>query len=263
MTLAVKRCLAVTWIAAAVTACQGDDVPGKIASPIDQPRSQAAASPANVDLVALSPLRTRGGMLRFSQEIVHDNPAAAAIFVRRLAEEPSAEVRMALIEALPRTGGDWFDGVMAHLDSEREPQVRKAVMAIMIRAEPSRAATGIARGLQDADPLVRAEAAVAAGSLPPAEVQQRPELLSRLHELLAEAHAPSRAGAARSLGILGLIASFEAIEPLLGDGEAAVRLQALRALVRLDPERAAGLPAVRALRADPDSKVSRAARGLR
>jgi len=280
MTLA-GRCLAAAWTLALALgggACQSDDVPGKIASPVDQPEpqpqprsqatedrlpSQAPAGADEGDMATLQPRRTRGGMLRFSQEEIHDHPAAATVFVRRLATEPRAEVRLALIEALPRTGGDWFDGVLSHLDREADPLVRKAIVAIMIRAEPSRGAAGIARGLRDEAPEVRAEAAFAAGSLPPATVQQRPELLARLHELLAAAHAPSRAAAARSLGLCGFAdQSFAALEPLLGDGDAAVRLQALRALGRLDRARAAELPAVRALRADPDTKVSRAAAKL-
>lgn len=224
------------------------------------PRSAGASDPASRTqaLESLQPRRTRGGQLRFSQEQIHGNPLATQVFLARLQTEPAPEMRAALAEALPRTGGDWVDGAIARLVGEPDATVRRVLVSIMPKAQSHVAGAAIAQALTDTAAEVRAEAALAAGSMPP-RLARETGLLDGLRARLQDADGHTRAGAARSLGVLGAIESFATIEPLLGDDDPTVRLQALRALGRLDADRAANLPALQRLSTDPDPKVARAA----
>ncbi|MBW2455594.1 MAG: HEAT repeat domain-containing protein [Deltaproteobacteria bacterium] len=259
-------------------ACQRDGAPTKHVEDVDSPAAgqepatapptevrdppgPAAAGAQPLDPAIFIPHRTRGGQLRLADEGLHDNPAAAGELLRRLDRETSPEMRIALVEALPRTGGDWLDAIVTRLAKEGEPAVRKAMVAILPRAEPAAAVAGILLGLGDADDQVRTEAALVAGSIP-ADVAARRGLVEPLRKNLADGNGYVRAAAARSLGILGDAGAFDALVPLLGDPASTVRLQTVRALGRIDSARAAQLPTVRSLRADADPKVARAAAAL-
>jgi hypothetical protein len=259
-----------------VAGCQSEATPTKIVTGVDGPAAEsrpattpatgqqptaapaAAADTEALDPAIFTPQRARGGQLRFADERLHDNPAAAAELLRRLDAEPRTEVRVALVEALPRTGGPWLDAILARLSQESEPAVRKAMVAILPRAEPQAAIAGILQGLGDADGYVRTEAALVAGSIP-AALAATEGLITPLQNALTDDHAPTRAAAARSLGILGAASAFAAVVPLLGDADPTVRLEAVRGLGRIDATRAAGLATVRSLRHDSDPKVARAA----
>ena len=259
--------------ALALAACHNDDVPSRVAdapgataaATNDAVRAAATASERGDRLAsaddALVPRRTRAGTLRFTSPAIEGNAGLAPEILARFAREPSAELRAALIDALPRTGGDWFDGAYGAFGREPEAAVRKAIVAIMPRAEATRALRGIMAGLADAEPSVRAEAALSAGSLPEA-ARADDGLRTRLGQLLADADGAVRAGAARTLGLMAHAPAFEPIARLLGDADAEVRLQAVHALERIDRPRAAALPALGPLRSDPDPKVAHAARIL-
>jgi HEAT repeat protein len=255
--------------ALALAACHNDDVPSRVADApgaTDQAAPAATTAPARGERLpsadeALVPRRTRAGTLRFTSPAIEGNTALAPEILARFAREPSAELRAALVDALPRTGGDWFDGAYGALAHEPEAAVRRAIVAIMPRAEATQALRGIMAGLADAEPSVRAEAALSAGSLPEA-ARGDGGLRTRLGQLLSDTDGSVRAGAARTLGLMAHAPAFEPIARLLGDADAEVRLQAVHALERIDRERAARLPALGALRSDPDPKVAHAARIL-
>jgi hypothetical protein len=81
-------------------------------------------------------------------------------------------------------------------------------------------------------------------------------------ELLAAAADPApevRLAAARALGGLRVPEAFPVLQENLSHETATVRLGALRALARIDPDRAAALPEVARLQLDPDPTVSGAA----
>ena len=223
------------------------------------PDAGAGAAPGEADDDPLVPAITRAGNPRFNSASIHDHPAMAAVLLERLSHEPSSELRIALVEALPRTGGEWFDALLERYASEQDPGVRREMMAILPRARPEQAALGLLRGLSDADALVRAEAALAVGSAPEA-ARGTNALFGRLQELLQDTEPAARASAARSLGILGHGPSFSLLTKLLRDPSALVRLQAVRALDRLDRPRAGALADLSALQDDADAKVARAAR---
>jgi len=278
MTLSNRTSLVALGLVAglALVGCQGEGAPTKIvegpagpaagtqaqaetrAAEPSQPAATAAASEA-LDPAIFTPHRTRGGQLRLADERLHDNPAAAGELLRRLDVATETELQVALVEALPRTGGDWLDAILARLPQEDAPPVRKAMVAILARAEPTAALPGIVMGLGDGDSHVRTEAALVAGSIPAAAAGG---LTGALEKVLADDHGPARAAAARSLGILQAASAFDGVAALLGDADANVRLQAVRALGRIDQARAAELSAVRSLRTDADAKVARAARAV-
>ena len=63
----------------------------------------------------------------------------------------------------------------------------------------------------------------------------------------------------RSLGWLQVDTARDSLASLLNDAAASVRLEAVRALGRIDADYARNLPAMRALVNDADPKVARAA----
>jgi len=226
-----------------------------------RPATTARQVDTTQQLGPYTPQRTRDGLLRFAHEDLHDNPAAAAELLRRLDEGGSSELRIALVEALPRTGGPWSGQALARMADEPDVAVRRMWVAIMVRAEPDVAVRGMALGLGDDHAEVRKEAALVAASLPVAALAEGGfDML--LRDALGDGEAPVRAAAARSLGILGFGDTFDEIAPLLADANANVRLQALRALGRLDRAAARALPTIAALRDDADVKVARAAAQL-
>jgi hypothetical protein len=203
---------------------------------------------------ALEPRPTRAGFLRFSTTAIHD-PAVAAVFIDRLAHghEPP-EVRAALAEALPRTAGTYGDAVIALLDAEREASVRLALIAALHRVPGETALSGLRIGLNDRDPAVRAEAARVVGARPDGHA-----LAAEVEIALRDDDASTRAAAARALGILGIDSAYEALARSLDDGATEVRLEALRAVVRLDPVQARLLDTVDDLRKDDDVRIRRMA----
>ncbi|MFH1468185.1 MAG: HEAT repeat domain-containing protein [Pseudomonadota bacterium] len=203
------------------------------------------------------PLPAANGMARFRGEDLAD-ARLAPLFLERLLERPGAAEEWALIEVLPRTGGDWAEAFVGLMAEEGDPQVRSVLAASMRWAPASAAAEGVRAALADGEGLVRGEAARAVGWR-----KDGAALAAELIPLLGDAEAYPRAMAARSLGYLKVTSAFEALRPLLGDPDADARLQALHAMERIDEAALKGLPEVSRLVADPDPKVARAARELR
>lgn len=203
----------------------------------------------------LEPLPTRAGFLRFSTSVIHD-PAAAAVFLDRLAHgHASPAVRAALVEALPRTGGDFSAGLLAIVADEDDTSVRRAAMGAFARAEPDAALAGLALGLVDPEPEVRAEAARVAGTR-----ADGVDLTDALVVAAGDADAGVRADAVRALGLLGN--GFEAIAGRFADDNAAVRLQAVRAAARIDAEAAKTHADFATLLDDAEPRVRAAASAL-
>lgn len=205
----------------------------------------------------LQPIRTRKGTLRFVGEAVRD-PAAAPLLLARLAEgESDPEVRAALIEALPRTGGDYGGALVEMLGEEEDADLRVQMIAALERADAGAATEGLRVGLTDADPAVRVEAARVAGMRADGSALQ-PELV----DALSDEAPPVRAAAARSIGVLALEDARDALLAGVADADDEVRLESLRAVGRLDPAFARTLPALKALQSDDDARISAVAAKL-
>lgn len=179
----------------------------------------------------LQPRKTRAKFLRFTTSAIHD-PVVAEVFLERLASgSETPEVRAALVEALPRTGGDYADAVLGLYADERDASVRVAMIGAMRRAPRVQAREGILLGLDDRKAEVRAEAARVAGA--------RPELTDLEEALTLGASDPAaevRSAAIRSLGLVGASDAADSVAHGLRDDDPKVRLEAIRSLRRLDPD---------------------------
>lgn len=217
----------------------------------DHPVEAAAAANA-------TPITTRNGLPRFVGEDVW-NPVATPILLER-AFDPSEPLplRVALVEAAVRSDGDWSEAVVGQLGVEREAELRRMLAEVLREAEPGPAAVGLARASRDPDAAVRAAAMRAIGGRADGAV-----LSDALLRGLRDSDAKVREEAARSTGWLSLDQGWDGLATLLGDADPDVRLNAVRALERLDAARLRGLPELTALRADIDPRVARAAASIR
>lgn len=203
------------------------------------------------------PIRTRNGLPRFVGEEVW-NPAATPILLERVVNGgEDAATRAALIEAALRSGGDWSGTVAGLLAVEEDAAVRRMLAEVLREAEPVDASVGLPLAAADEDAAVRAAAMRAIGGRPDGATWE-----PLVRSALSDPDASVREHAARAAGWLGLGNTWSGLEGLLSDSSPDVRLSALRALERLDPVRLEGVPALKKLQQDPDSRVARAAAGL-
>ena len=253
----------------AADASSAEESPAPMAAPEGAGESEPReASPrregeeARAFLETVEPVATRAGHLRFTAEEIAD-PQATAIFAARLAAPSSPpELRLALAEALHRSGGDWPAAILAQLAVEEDPKVRGILVSTLAKAPEAAALVGLQRGLVDPAAEVRRAACELAGWAPAAGRDS--SVAAPLRAALADDDARIRAAAARAFGLMGEGDHFDAVMSGLADGDAEVRLQTLRALERLDPARAAALPEVASLAAEgSDPRVKRAATKLR
>ncbi len=235
-----------------------------MASPDWQVRQQAAvvhgwrAYPelyATFDTRQAAP--TRAGVLRFRGPELAD-ARLAPLFLERLLQQRDPAYQQALLEVLPRTGGDWAQAFVAMMTTEQSAGARAFMVASLRYGEIEHAAEGIRVGLADADADVRGEAARAAGWH-----KQGAVLADDLVAVLGDSSAYTRAMAARSLGYLRAASAYDALLPLLRDSDAEVRLQTLHALERLNAADLATRPELDDLAHDADPRVVRAAQSLR
>jgi hypothetical protein len=210
-------------------------------------------------LTVLQPQKTRAGWLRFGDPAIN-HPEAAAILLERLTGNgDTPEVRAALAEAIGRTKGDYAVAVSELLVTEADPRVREMLVGTLGRqASTSAALVGLATGLQDSAPEVRAAAARTIATR-----RDGAELADALIGLLADAEPSVRSDAARTLGVLQVAAAKQPLASLLADADAEVRLDALRAVHRIDPEFVLSLPVLAQLEQDTDARVQGLAKKIR
>ncbi len=223
--------------------------------------TEPAAAPAqsNSDLPELvrtiQPQKARNGSLRFSDaQLVH--PEAAPLLIERLEHgNDGEEVRIALIGALPGTQGEYAAWAVQSLKNERSETVRAALVDTMRLASDSAVALeGLALGLADKATPVRIRAAFATGRR-----ADGLSLAAALVNALGDRNTELQATAARALGNLGASDTFEKVLALLGSKDSNVRLESLRALGRINAERASTLPQLGALAKDSDERIRTAA----
>ncbi len=233
----------------------GSDWQQFVAAELDRLRGQ---EPQLVDtLYALSPRSTRAGTMRLTGPLVR-NPDAAVVFIDRLVSgKESPELRAALAEALPRTGGSFGPALVDLLADEPEATVRLAMTAALRTVDDASALRGLEDALRDADAGVRLTAA--------RTIARRPdgaELADPLLAAAADEDAGVKLEAMRSLGALQVRSALDVLERALSSTDADARLVALRALARIDADHAADVPRVAALAKDDDPRVAKAAQQL-
>lgn len=190
--------------------------------------------------------------------LTRDRRSAAVILARLLSRSEPVEARIALAEQLPFTRGDWDEGASVLIRLDPDAAVRKALVGTMRFAKAPHASAGLANGLRDEEAEVRAAAARIAGFQPDAATIEG----AMVECLLGDSEWEARAAIARSFGALGLRSAFSALIGALGDRDPRVRIEALRALERIDPTAAAATPEVREQARSRDSRVAEAARRI-
>lgn len=205
-------------------------------------------------LYDLGPRSTRAQTLRFSGPLVRD-PIAAAVFLDRLAQgQETPEVRAALVEALPRTTGPFGPALVDLFDTESEEAVRLQMVAVMRTADAASARTVLELGFGDTAAAVRAESAKTVARRRDGASFEAPLMVAA-----ADADTGVKGQAMRALGALGVEGAKSLLEDELDAISPELRLEAVRALTRIDPAYAAGLSSIRALVSDGDERVAKAA----
>lgn len=189
-------------------------------------------------LHTLKPNRRVGDEQQYTQAIAQE-PQAAAVFLQRLLNgNDSIAVRLALVDALPSTGGDWQEGLAALVAIDASPRVRKKMVEMLRYVAPPHDITGLRHGFADEDAKVRAAAARTAGF-----ARDGIGLFQEVVSMTFDGDDwDTRAAAAQSLGKFGHKAAWPQLLRMLGDPHPEVRLQVLIALEHLDAEATRRLP---------------------
>ena len=214
--------------------------------------SWRADADAAAAIWAAPTLESRAGTPVFDARVAVDHPAVLA---ERLvhADEPT-EVRRAAVEQLRRTQGPWDVWVAGLATSDDDAQVRAICAEVMRYAEGEHVEAALRTALSDDNPDVRAAAARGAGWS-----KSGPQLIDALVTATQDGDHVVAGFAARSLGWLGASSAFDAVATVVDGPEWRSRLDALRALERIDAERATTHPVVLRARSDADERVARAA----
>ncbi len=203
------------------------------------------------------PRSSRAGAPLFIDPSWSTPEAAGAIIVRLAGGNDGPSERVALLDALSRTGGAWPPAVAGLLDHETHPEVRRMMVELMRDAPVDTARRIVTVALQDASPEVRAAGLRVVGFHTAGE-----SLAALAVPGLHDADPMVRSEAARSIGYAGYTDGFPAIRALLFDDDAGVRFRALRSLEKLDMPRTQQLTELKKLAGDSDPKVAREAQKL-
>lgn len=209
-----------------------------------------ASAGVTEDVQALQPQPTRTGHPRFIAPELHDSGAFEAVLDRLQNGGEPTPVRMALVELLPRVGGEWAPALALAFTTEQDPDVRRVMADTAARADhDGRELVRLAA--EDADPAVRAAALRSAVAT---------EAVAVIDAGLSDESALVRSEAAFAAGALALTDTADALVALCRDSEPSVRLQAFRALRTVAPARARDLAPRMA--EDTDARVRRMAERL-
>lgn len=205
----------------------------------------------------LSPKRDEVGDFVFTDSVVEEPRAAPVLLSRMLERRTTRVTRQAIAEALPRTRGDWAEGASHLIRTEAEASVRKVLVESMRYAPYPHNLRGLRYGFRDEHRHVRAAATRTSGFL-----RNGKALWTELVSALFDEDAEVRAGAASSLGRLGVAESWEGLVRVLGDRNGEVRFKALEALDRIDHARAQQLPELEKLTRDENERAAALASSL-
>lgn len=209
-------------------------------------------------LHAMRPNRRVGDEMQFAQADAAD-PRAAPVFLQRLLSgHDSIPVRLALVDALPATAGDWQEGVAALVAVDASPRVRKKLVETLRYVDPPHDIAGLRLAFADEDLQVRVAAARTAGF-----ARDGVGLFQEVVSMTFDDDWDLRAAAAQSLGMFKHAAAWPQLLRMLGDPHPQVRRQVLLALEHIDAAAASELPELDKLAKDRQNpRVAAEARRL-
>jgi HEAT repeat protein len=218
-----------------------------------------ASDPALYDkLLKIKPNRWVGNELFFAQKEIADPRAAPVLLKRLLNGEDSVRTRLAVVDALPNTGGDWYEGAAALIAIDADPRVRKKLVEVMRYIPWPHNIDGLRLAFTDETASVRVAAARTTGF-----VRDGAGLYNELMNGTFDDDWDMRAACVQAIGQLRATAARDRLVGMLADDQAEVRLQVMLALDRIDPEGLRQLPELERLARERDHwKVAAMARRL-
>jgi len=182
-------------------------------------------------LLTIKPNRWVGSELFFAQPEIADPRAAPVLLKRLLNGDDSVLTRLAVVDALPSTGGDWQQGAAALVAVDAYPRVRKKLVEVMRYVSWPHNVDGLRLAFTDEKAPVRVAAARATGF-----ARDGAGLYNELMNGTFDDDWDMRAACVQALGQLHATAARDRLIGMLADEQAEVRLQTMMALDRIDPE---------------------------
>jgi hypothetical protein len=201
------------------------------------------------------PIATRAGYPRFVGEWTRDERAAPLMLQRLLEGDDHPAVQAALVEALPRTGGEWDDAIAALWEETDSATVRRMMVLTLEEADANVAFNALRTAANSDDAEIRAAAVRAMTWRKDAD-----RFTSVFIAGMQDRNDDVRSLAARASGLHKVEAAKRTLAGML-DSESRddVRLTVLIALSQIDAEYARSLSAVTRLAQDADQKIARTA----
>jgi hypothetical protein len=203
------------------------------------------------EILRMPPVPTRAGHPRFVGPLMGEDATPALLLYRLQRGSEATEVRSALVEALGSQIQTRPGLGLALMETEEAEEVRQRIVMMVRRAPYDVAAPVLHRAFTDESALAQEAAAVTAGNRKDGW-RWKQALVAQLQN----EEGRVRAASARALGWLEQKAIFNELAALLTDIDAEVRLQAVTAIHRLDPDRARLHPDLIALQNDSDPVVA-------
>ena len=188
-------------------------------------------------LMTVQPNRKVGTELFFTQPDVSEPYAAPVLLKRLLDHKDPIPVRLAVVDALPTTGGDWQEGAAAWAGLDASHLVRKKLIEMQRYISPSHSINALRLAFRDEEDDVRIAAARTTGFL-----RDGIELYNELVSGTTDDNWDMRVASAQALGQLRVRAAWDRLVRMLSDPHPQVRLRALLSLERIDPVAVRRLP---------------------
>jgi hypothetical protein len=188
-------------------------------------------------LMTVQPNRKVGTELFFTQPDVSEPYAAPVLLKRLLDSKDPIPVRLAVVDALPTTGGDWQEGAAAWASLDGSQLVRKKLVEMLRYIPAQHAIKALRIAFRDEEDEVRIAAARTTGF-----VRDGIDLYPELIASTTDDNWDMRVAAAQALGQLRAKAAWDRLVRMLSDPHPQVRLRALLSLERIDPVAVRRLP---------------------
>lgn len=204
---------------------------------------------------SMQPSIARDRSLRFSDPQLLRADAALLLLTRLRNGDDKSEVKHALIATLSKTKGLYAQAVLDLLQSEESAELRADLAdSLRLSTESALALAGLKLAATDSSSTVRQRALYAIGHR-----KDGASLAGVLLRALRDSDASVHSASAKALGNLQITEAYAPLQAGLSNRSADVRLETLRAMARIDENRAAKLSELAALTEDSDARVRTAA----